>query len=458
MKKVPYVEVPILKKTNAPVYVPPHKQKNGKVPSVEKVSTEKVPEIEASTDESEDEGEDTSKALPNKTVEKKGSTESSAMPDSRPFDKNIPLNQDKIPQTNTSNKSTTSPKSPMTILSKNQHQNKPMIHPLLKDVPNTNEPLLLTRIEERMVDQVLRGEITMQVVEALAISPVVKRILKRKLNNRELNPKRRVQQPKGVKAFNIQEIESNSTEEPLRNAPTESYFDIEDLAPATFQILMNGAENLPRNAIVHRDIVDQFYADRPEDRDKKVIIVARRADDLRVTFPAIRGGKQLPECIMDNGSQIISMDTRIATGLHLHWDPDVRVHMQSANGTLNSTRGLARNVPFTFGDITVFMQVHIMDDVPYDVLIGRPFDVLCETEIKNAKNGDQFITITDPNTGRKVTIPTYPRGERPSIKPRPIEKLVDEGNGGNQEDSSESSEDSNKEESSENFQESSRNS
>ena len=79
-------------------------------------------------------------------------------------------------------------------------------------------------------------------------------------------------------------------------------------------------------------------------------------------------------------------------------------------------------------------------------------------QIKNAKNGDQFITITDPNTGRKVTIPTYPRGERPSIKPRPIEKLVDEGNGGNQEDSSESSEDSNKEESSENFQESSRNS
>ena len=280
MKKVPYVEVPVLKKTNAPVYVPPHKQKNGKVPSVEKVSTEKVPEIEASTDESEDEGEDTSKELPNKTVEKKGSTESSAMPDSRPFDKNIPLNQDKIPQTNTSNKSTTSPKSPMTILSKNQHQNKPMIHPLLKDVPNTNEPLLLTGIEERMVDQVLRGEITMQVVEALAISPVVKRILKRKLNNRELNPKRRVQQPKGVKAFNIQEIESNSTEEPLRNAPTESYFDIEDLAPATFQILMNGAENLPRNAIVHRDIVDQFYADRPEDRDKKVIIVARHTDDL----------------------------------------------------------------------------------------------------------------------------------------------------------------------------------
>ena len=97
--------------------------------------------------------------------------------------------------------------------------------------------------------------------------------------------------------------------------------------------------------------------DRPEDRDKKVIIVVRRTDDLQVTFPAIRGGKQLPECIMDNGSQIISMDTRIATGLHLHWDPDVHVHMQSANGTLNSTRGLARNVPFTFGDITIFMQV-----------------------------------------------------------------------------------------------------
>ena len=48
---------------------------------------------------------------------------------------------------------------------------------------------------------------------------------------------------------------------------------------------------------------------------------------------------------------------------------------------------------------------------PYHILLGHPFDVLTETEIKNFGNGDQELTITDPNSGHRCTMSTFPRGQ-----------------------------------------------
>ena len=44
------------------------------------------------------------------------------------------------------------------------------------------------------------------------------------------------------------------------------------------------------------------------------------------------------------------------------------VHMESANKLLE------KNVPFKFGPITVYLQVHMIEKVVYKVLLGRPFD------------------------------------------------------------------------------------
>ncbi|THV00399.1 hypothetical protein K435DRAFT_657227, partial [Dendrothele bispora CBS 962.96] len=41
--------------------------------------------------------------------------------------------------------------------------------------------------------------------------------------------------------------------------------------------------------------------------------------------------------------------------------------------------------------------------------MGRPFDVLVESEVKNTKQGDQYITLTDPNSSRRQQIGTYSR-------------------------------------------------
>jgi len=121
------------------------------------------------------------------------------------------------------------------------------------------------------------------------------------------------------------------------------------------------------------------------------------------------------ESLLDGGSQIVSMLRAVAVELEITWDPDITVQMQSANRTLEQTLGLAKNVPFLFGHITVYLQVHVIDKPAYKVLLGRPFDTLTESEVKNARDGGQSLTLTDPNTGERCVMHTHERGKPPTV-------------------------------------------
>ena len=96
--------------------------------------------------------------------------------------------------------------------------------------------------------------------------------------------------------------------------------------------------------------------------------------------------------------------------LALHYDPTIKLHMMSTNGGVNQSLGLARNVPFVVGDITVYLQVHILHNLAYDILLSWPFDVLTQSIVRNFADESQTIMIIDPNTGCKATILTIPRG------------------------------------------------
>ena len=96
--------------------------------------------------------------------------------------------------------------------------------------------------------------------------------------------------------------------------------------------------------------------------------------------------------------------------LVLPYDPTILINMQSTNSIVDPLLGLARNVPFLIGSLTVYMQVHVIRSPVYDILIGRPFDILTESVIRNYRNKDQTIMIHDPNSNRIVTIPTISRG------------------------------------------------
>ena len=60
----------------------------------------------------------------------------------------------------------------------------------------------------------------------------------------------------------------------------------------------------------------------------------------------------------------------------------------------------------------LFLQMHVIQEVAYDVLLGRPFDILTESVVRNYEDENQMITIRDPNSGKIVTILTLPKPPR----------------------------------------------
>jgi hypothetical protein len=155
--------------------------------------------------------------------------------------------------------------------------------------------------------------------------------------------------------------------------------------------------------------------------------VAAESNALRAILPVVDGQDKV-EAILDPGCQIVAMSEEVCNALALPYDPTIRLNMVSANGGVNQSLGLARNIPFLVGDITLYLQVHVLRDPAYDILLGRPFDVLTQSVVRNYPDENQTVTILDPNTNRKTTVPTIQRGsfkfgERRTIKN--IEKSQD---------------------------------
>jgi hypothetical protein len=120
--------------------------------------------------------------------------------------------------------------------------------------------------------------------------------------------------------------------------------------------------------------------------------------------------KEEIEGIIDPGSQIIAMSEGICHDLGLIYNPTIKLNMQSANREVNQSLGLARNVPCRIGNITLYLQIHVIQSPAYNILLSQPFDILTKSTIKNFTNEDQTITIINPNSKRSVTIPTLSRG------------------------------------------------
>ena len=79
------------------------------------------------------------------------------------------------------------------------------------------------------------------------------------------------------------------------------------------------------------------------------------------------------------------------------------------------TLGLATNVPVELGGgVVVYVQMHIVKDAPYEILLGRPFMSVMSLRSSSTTNGQETITVTCPNSGRELTLPTYAHGDSPS--------------------------------------------
>jgi hypothetical protein len=180
----------------------------------------------------------------------------------------------------------------------------------------------------------------------------------------------------------------------------------ERLPGATYEILAQDTNGMAKGSVVVSDPVMQYFSALKPGEKPKTVVVAAESHALRCVYPLINGVGEV-ESLLDPGSQIVSMSKEVAMTLQVPWDPDIIVHMESANKSLEKTLGLAKNVPFVFGPITVYLQVHVVRNAAYRVLLGRPFDTITESEVKNSKDGSQSLTLTDLNTGERCVLQTH---------------------------------------------------
>ena len=266
--------------------------------------------------------------------------------------------------------------------------------------------------EKEALASLYNAPVTLTAETLISISPSIRQDLIRALSKKRMP----VQMAQNRKVTMVDELDIDGV--PIKPVTLQLEADaipISELNIKTaFTITTKDEGNIPKGSIVFNDPVAQYLQELDPSEKPKQIYVAKESHALRTVFPIINKMGQI-ESLLDGGSQIIAMDVEVAKKLAISWDPDIKIQMQSANRTIEQTLGLARNVPFVFGNITVYLQVHIITDPAYKVLLGRPFDVLTESVVHNYKDGGQTLVIADPNSRQRCVLPTYERGKPPTI-------------------------------------------
>lgn len=263
--------------------------------------------------------------------------------------------------------------------------------PAYKTLPPIHDPAIATSVFQRSME----APITITQRELLSLSPEVRSQV------RETTTTRRIPAKDNIASQNLYEEEEEEAD--CCQPTTVNTYALVD----AYNML------IPEGALVVEDEIEAYYnsLDNEEDLDLDRLIVSEDNCAIRA-INLLVGNSHRIECILDSGCQIIAMSQAVCHALGLMYDPSIILHMQSANGTLNPSLGLARNVPFQLDTITIYLQVHVISSPAYDILLGRPFDILTRSVVRNFANEDQTITIQDPNSGRRVTIPTMPRSKK----------------------------------------------
>ncbi|TEB25340.1 hypothetical protein FA13DRAFT_1637495 [Coprinellus micaceus] len=259
----------------------------------------------------------------------------------------------------------------------------------------------------RILEELLNAKFTTSLKDLASISPQAREYLCKMITKKKVA----IEPKTSDLEYQLLALIDLMTAEKQDRVLQMSYLDVDELPAAQF-FVSAGLEGVPDGSLVARDPVEQYLNSLDEGEEPRPLVVARESVALRTVYPKING-PQKAEVLLDTGSQICSMDSDVVRNLGLTWDPDIVINLQSTNRTIEKTLGLARNMEFDFGGVIGYLQLHIIRRLAYQVLLGRPFDVTVSSEVANKTNGDQTITIRDPNTGKKMTLPTYPRGKPP---------------------------------------------
>ncbi|KAG6871701.1 hypothetical protein C0992_010457 [Termitomyces sp. T32_za158] len=100
------------------------------------------------------------------------------------------------------------------------------------------------------------------------------------------------------------------------------------------------------------DLVETYFKLlAPEDK-RAILTMAQDSQAIRSIMLTVDNKSEV-EAIVDSGLQIISMSADVANVLGIIYDPAIHLNMQSANGTVDRSLGLVKNVECTIGDLKI---------------------------------------------------------------------------------------------------------
>jgi hypothetical protein len=278
--------------------------------------------------------------------------------------------------------------------------------PAYKTLP----PVYDGKIATDVYDRAMATQVTLTQRELLSLSPEVHSQV------REATSARR------TAATNKEPLKSINTlvnDDSISAALDDLEADEPDDAPTSMFInSLHQTATPPPGSLIVPDPYETYLKLLPDGAVPEQLIVAKESSALQSIFPLV-DHQQHVESILDPGSQIIAMSENVCMDLALIYDPTIILNMQSANGEVDKSLGLACNVPIRIGEITLYVQIHVIRSPAYDILLGRPFDILTQSIIHNFANEDQTITLRDPNSGICATVPTLARGRPRHVMKRP---------------------------------------
>src|SRR5215510_10843947 len=172
----------------------------------------------------------------------------------------------------------------------------------------------------------------------------------------------------------------------------------EDPPNTTTSDTLYSNSKLPSDTIVAIDPFEAYLQHLTLEQIPKHFIVTKESFALRSIHMCVNFRDNI-EAVVDPGSSIVSMSEAVAIHLRLSYNPTFFISMELANSTMDRTLGLAHNIHCKIGGINLYLQVHIVRNPAYDILLGRPFDILTRSAIQNFPDGNQTITIHNPNSG-----------------------------------------------------------
>jgi hypothetical protein len=146
------------------------------------------------------------------------------------------------------------------------------------------------------------------------------------------------------------------------------YPDEEELT-ATLVNMVREQFNPPPGALILSDPYKTYLKSVPTRQSPDRLVVTKDSSALRYILPLINHNLKV-EAIINPGLQIVTMSEDVCMELALIYNPSIVLNMQSANGKVNQLLGLARNIPMQISDITLNIQIHIICNPAYDILLG----------------------------------------------------------------------------------------